>query len=79
MVWTMCNVHAKECFGASFQGRSGVNVSARSLTVTSGGKVCECAWLVGIVVYYTLLYIIGGKWGLSLIVVLLGPPRSVVD
>ena len=77
MVWAMCNVHAKECFGASFKGRPVVNVSAGSLTITSGGQVRGCAWLVGIVVYYTLLYIIGGKWGLSLIVVLMDPPLAM--
>ena len=47
-----------------------VNVSTGSLTVTSGGKFRGCAWPVGIIVYYTLLYIIvGNLGGLCLIVV----------
>ena len=41
-----------------------------SLTVTAGGKGPRCAMLVGIVVRYTRLYIIGGIMVvLSLIVV----------
>ena len=45
-----------------------MNVSARSLTVTSASRSMG-AELVGTVVDYTLLYIIGGNWGLSLFVV----------
>ena len=40
-----------------------VNVSDWSLTVIAGGRGPGCAVLVGIVVRYTLLYIIGGIMG----------------
>ena len=47
-----------------------VNVSDWSLTVTTSGRGLGRAMLVGIVVRYTLLYIIGGIMGvLSLNVV----------
>ena len=47
-----------------------VNVSDWSLTVTAGGRGPRCAMLVGIVVCYTLLCIVGGIMGvLSLYVV----------
>ena len=47
-----------------------MNVSDYSLTVTISGKGLGCVVLVGIVVHYNLLYIIGGIMGvLSLIVV----------
>ena len=38
-----------------------------SLTVTAGGRGLGCVVLVGIVVHYTRLYIIGGIMGASLI------------
>ena len=45
-----------------------------TLTTTIGGKVCGCIGLVGIVVHYTLLFFIVEIRGLSLIIVLMGPP-----
>ena len=44
-----------------------VNVSDWSLTVIAGGRGPGCAVLVGIVVHYTRLYIIGGINGASFI------------
>ena len=47
-----------------------MNVSAWSLTVTVGGRGLGCVVLVGIVVRYTLQYIIDGIMGvLSLYIV----------
>ena len=40
-----------------------MNVSDWSLIVIAGGRGLGCAVLVGIVVRYTLLYIIGGIMG----------------
>ena len=51
-------------------GSTVVNMSAWSLTATTSGRGPGCTVLVGIVVRYTLLYIIGGIMGvLSLNVV----------
>ena len=55
-----------------------VNVSNWSLTVIIGGRVPRCALLVGIVVHYTRLYIIGGIMGvLSLNVVYWAHPPNI--
>ena len=51
-----------------------VNVSGRSLTVTTGDKVRGCSGLIGIVVHYTLLYIIGGNWESLSNCCIMGPP-----
>ena len=55
-----------------------VNVSDCLLTIIAGGRGPGCAALVGIVVRYTLLYIIGGIMGRSLSWLFNGPTPAML-
>ena len=68
------SICASEDSSSLMGGSAVVNVSDRSLTFTAGGRVPGGVALVGIVIRYTRLYIIGGKWGRLSNYCLMGPP-----